>query len=109
MLFFCPIFFNFLKRLAGGFRNEFPHDEHVGDTHHCKEQECSGRSDVGKEPRSELSDEVGSNPERQSCDAHCHCTHLDGIHLAENNPNNGANRACAADDVEHEEHEQEHR
>lgn len=83
-LFICsPVGLDFFKGLAGGLRDAFPHYEEVRDAHGGEEEECAGRGERLQHPRSELTDQVGSDPEGEAGDAHRKAAHPVRVHLGE--------------------------
>ena len=64
-LFISPVVLYFFKGLSCGFRNDFPHDQHVWKTHYSKNEERASLAPF-KEDRRELTDEVGPDPEHES-------------------------------------------
>ena len=99
--------FNLLQRLSGGFRHEFPDNQHIRHAHNGEQEECSGGGKVLEHPGGQLSDQVRSDPQGESCYRHGQSANLGGIHLREEHEHHGTDRNSTAEYIEQEENEQE--
>ena len=102
-----PVSFNLLQRLPGGLRHEFPDNQHIRYAHNGKQEECSGGGKVLEHPGGQLSDQVRSDPQSESCYRHGQSANLGGIHLREEHEHHGTDRHGTAEYIEQEENEQE--
>ncbi|SDB79603.1 hypothetical protein SAMN05192581_10938, partial [Bacteroides ovatus] len=69
--------------------------------------ECSGGGKVLEHPGGQLSDQVRSDPESESCYRHGQSANLGGIHLREEHEHHSADRHGTTEYIEQEENEQE--
>ena len=102
-----PVSFNLLQRLPGGLRHEFPDNQHIRYAHNGKQEECSGGGKVLEHPGGQLSDQVRSDPQSESCYRHGQSANLGGIHLREEYKHHGTDGYGTAEYIEQEENEQE--
>ena len=102
-----PVSFNLLQRLPGSLRHEFPDNQHIRHAHEGKQEECSGGGKVLEHPGGQLSDQVRSDPQSESCYRHGQSANLGGIHLREKYEHHGADGYGTAEYIEQEENEQE--
>ena len=102
-----PVSFNLLQRLPGGLRHEFPDNQHIRYAHNGKQEECSGGGKVLEHPGGQLSDQVRSDPQSESCYRHGQSANLGGIHLREEHEHHGTDGYGTAEYIEQEENKQE--
>ena len=102
-----PVSFNLLQRLPGSLRYEFPDNQHIRYAHNGEQEECSGGGKVLEHPGGQLSDQVRSDPQSESCYRHGQSANLGGIHLREEHEHHGTDRHGTAEYIEQEENEQE--
>ncbi len=102
-----PISFNLLQRLPSGLRHEFPDNQHIRYAHNGKQEECSGGGKVLEHPGGQLSDQVRSDPQSESCYRHGQSANLGGIHLREEYENHSTDGYGTAEYIEQEENEKE--
>ena len=102
-----PVSFNFFQRLSGGFRHKLPDNQHIRHAHDGEQEECSGGGKVLEHPGGQLSDQVRSDPESESCYRHGQSANLGGIHLREEYEHHSADRHGTTEYIEQEENKQE--
>ena len=102
-----PVSFNLLQRLPSSLRHEFPDNQHIRHAHEGEQEECSGGGKVLEHPGGQLSDQVRSDPQSESCYRHGQSTNLGGIHLREKYEHHGTDRNGTAEYIEQEKNKQE--
>ena len=102
-----PVSFNLLQRLPSSLRHEFPDNQHIRHAHEGEQEECSGGGKVLEHPGGQLSDQVRSDPQSESCYRHGQSANLGGIHLREEHEHHGTDGDGTAEYIEQEENEQE--
>ena len=102
-----PVSFNLLQRLPGSLRYEFPDNQHIRHAHEGEQEECSGGGKVLEHPGGQLSDQVRSDPQSESCYRHGQSANLGGIHLREEHEHHGTDGYGTAEYIEQEENKQE--
>ena len=102
-----PISFNLFQRLPCSLRHEFPDNQHIRHAHEGEQEECSGGGKVLEHPGGQLSDQVRSDPQSESCYRHGQSANLGGIHLREKYEHHGTDRYGTAEYIEQEENKQE--